>query len=90
MEIIWSPLSLEDIEEIGNFIAEDSPSNAISFVNEIIKAVERLEKYPESGPITEEHPMYRYVVHKGYPIIYFLEIERINITTVLSPGKLFT
>ena len=40
MEIIWSHQSLEDIELIGDYIAQDSPECACIFVDEIIESVE--------------------------------------------------
>lgn len=88
MEIVWSPQSLIDIEQIGDYIAEDSPQNAISFVSEIIESVERLQDFPESGALVEENPMFRHVIHKGYRIVYYLEKNQVNIITVLSPGRL--
>ena len=88
MEIIWSPLSINDIEEIGDFIAEDSPERAISFVDELISSVERLSHFPESGQITNEHPIFRQVVHQNYRIIYQLRSEKILIITVLEPGQI--
>ncbi len=87
MEIIWSPLSLEDIEQIGDFIAEDSPTNAAEFIDQIIYTVERLEEFPMSGNIVEENPIFRQVIYKDYRVVYFLEIETINIITVLGPGR---
>ncbi len=88
MEIVWSPQSLEDIEKIGDYIAEDSPQNAAKFVSENIDSVERLQTYPESGMLIEENPMFRHVVHQGYSIVYYLENNQVNIITVLSPGRL--
>ena len=88
MEIIWSPQSLEDIEEVGEFIAADNPLRAISFVDELISSVERLSKFPESGSIVEENPVFRQIVYEGYRIIYQFRSERILIVTVLGPGRL--
>lgn len=88
MEIVWSPLSLQDIEEIGDYISKDSPETAVAFVEELIMSVERLIEYPESGSLVQENPVFRQVVFKKYRIIYFLEIDTISIITVLSPGRL--
>ena len=87
MEIIWSPEALDDVESIGDFIAKDNPTRAISFVEELITSVERLMEFPESGNIVEENPIFRQVVHDGYRIIYQLRVTKILIVTVLSPGK---
>lgn len=89
MEIIWSPQSLEDIKEIGNDIAKDSPQNARKFLAKMTKIIERLQDFPESGALVEENPMFRHIIYKGYRVIYYIESNVVNIITVLSPGKVF-
>lgn len=88
MEIIWSPQSIQDIEEIGDFIALDNPSRAITFVDDLVDSVERLKEFPESGAIVEENPVFRQVVHSGYRLIYQFRQKKILIITVLGPGRL--
>ena len=89
MEIIWAPQAIEDIENIGDYIAEDNPTRAVSFIDELILSVDRLLKFPESGPIIEENPVFRHIVHQKYRIIYQLRIKKILVVTVLSPGRNF-
>lgn len=48
-QIIWSPLALRDVESIRTYIAQDSPRVAELVVGRIMKAVERLKSFPESG-----------------------------------------
>ena len=48
-QIIWSPQALRDFEAIRTSIAEDSPRVAELVVGRIIKAVEPLKAFPESG-----------------------------------------
>ena len=88
MEITWSPQSLNDIEEIGSFIAKDNPVRAISFVDELIDSVENLRQYPELGKIVEENSLFREIVRNNYRLIYQLRPNKILIITVLDPGKL--
>ena len=68
MEIVWSPLSLQDVEEIGDYISKDSKETAVAFVEELIMSVERLIEYPESGSLVQENPVFRQVVFKKYRI----------------------
>ena len=89
MEIVWSKQALVDIEEIGDFIAKDSPAKAVAFIDHLIDSVERLENFPESGPIVPENPIFRQIVHDGYRVIYHLSLKRISIVTVLGPGQLY-
>ncbi len=87
MEIIWSPLAINDLEEIGDFIAQDNPTRAVTFVDELITTVEKLIKYPESGPLAEENPIFRQITNQGYRLIYQLRSKKILIITLLGPGR---
>lgn len=87
MEIVWSPQSLKDIEEIGDFIAQDNPNRAITFVDELLNSVERLERFPESGSFVEENPVFRQVIYESYKLIYQHRNDKILIVTVLGPGR---
>lgn len=86
MEIVWSPHSLVRIEEIGDFIAQDSPAQAKKFIDHLIKAVERLQTHPHSGQAAPENPAFRQLIVRGYRIIYRIDQEDIQIVTVISPG----
>ena len=89
MEIVWSPSSLERLEEVGSFIAKDSVTHAIAFVDTLIESVERLKDYPLSGSLVQENPAFRQIVVQGYRIIYRQKEKGIEIVTVISPGLLF-
>ena len=86
MEIIWSEPSLERLEEIGHFIAKDSPLKARNFIDKLISAVERLQDFPLSGGFVPENTAFRQIVIQGYRIIYRPQDKRIEIITVISPG----
>lgn len=89
MEIVWSPSSLLRLEEIGNFIAKDSPDRAVAFLDALVNSVERLREFPLSGSLVRENPVFRQVVVQGYRIVYRQTAKRIEITTVISPGLNF-
>ena len=86
MEITWTEGSLERLEEIGCFIAADSPSRASRFVDMLIEAVERLHDFPLSGSLCPENPVFRQVVVEGYRIVYRVREKLVEIITVISPG----
>ena len=87
MEIIWSSRSLEKIEQIGNYIAEDVPERARAFVDRLVESVERLRKRPMSGQIIRENPAFRQVVMQGYRIVYRIQERAIEIVTVIAPKE---
>lgn len=59
MKIVWSPLALERVEEIAQYIAGDKPAAAIKWFNELFTTVERLADFPESGRIVPEVGVHR-------------------------------
>ncbi|MGH7571519.1 MAG: type II toxin-antitoxin system RelE/ParE family toxin [Gemmatimonadota bacterium] len=64
--VIWSPQTIRDIESIRDFIALDSVVYAGLVAQRIVRAVERLESFPESGRIVPElqRPDVREVIHR--------------------------
>jgi addiction module RelE/StbE family toxin len=53
-KVIWSPKSLDQIDGIAEYIANDSPSYAKQVVLRIIEATRRLESFPEIGSVVPE------------------------------------
>lgn len=54
MKIIWSPLAVDRVSEIAEYIALDKPSAAERWVEQIFGSVKQLEKFPDSGRIIPE------------------------------------
>lgn len=84
MKIIWSPLSVERMTKISEFIAEDNPDASITWVESIFKMIDRLKQFHESGRIVPEidKPHIREIIHDNYRIIYKVRQEEIFILTV--------
>ena len=84
MKIIWSPLAIDRVAEIAEYIAQDSPTSAQKWVESIFQVVERLEKFPKSGRIVPEvmQDDFREIIHGNYRIIYRLQSESVSILTV--------
>jgi plasmid stabilization system protein ParE len=61
--ILWSTPAVEDLQDIAQHIAEDSPSAASRFVDRIDEAVSALTSQPRLGRIVPElrrHSITRY------------------------------
>lgn len=84
MKLIWSPLAIDRVAEISQYIAQDSLNAAQKWVDSIFQVVERLEQFPRSGRIVPEirQEDFREIIHGNYRIIYKIEDERISILTV--------
>lgn len=84
MRVVWSPLALERVVGIGEFIAQSRPIAAVNVVDGIFGAVERLERYPESGRRVPESPRVdlREVIHGNFRIIYRTDPGELVVLTV--------
>jgi len=84
MNIIWSPLAVERLTEIAGYIAQDNPSAAEKWVNDIFNRVDHLHRFPEIGRIVPElsRKDIREILFKNYRIIYQIESEQLSILTI--------
>jgi toxin ParE1/3/4 len=49
MRVIWSGRALERVEQIADYIAQDSVTAAAAWVDELFAQVEKLAEFPEMG-----------------------------------------
>ena len=54
MKLIWSPLSLQRIQEISDYIAEDNISAANRWIDELFEKTKIVKSNPEIGRIADE------------------------------------
>ena len=75
-----------DLEGIGDYIAQDNPVRALSFVRELSSSGFELADMPEAWPIIPryEHHGVRRRVHGRYLIFYRVAEGRITILHVLN------
>jgi toxin ParE1/3/4 len=80
----WSPLAVERVSEIAEYIARDNPGSAENWVNSVFEKVEKLKTFPESGRVVPEinNRTIRELTYGDYRIIYRLEKEKISVLTV--------
>lgn len=84
MKIQWSPLSIDRISEISEYIAQDSPNAAERWVHSIFDRVEQVKDFSKSGkpaPETNRKDIQQLII-ANYRIIYRLEPKMISILTV--------
>lgn len=75
-----------DLEAIGDYIAQDNPARAISFVRELYRSCTELADLPEAWPIIPryEHHGIRRRVHGRYLIFYRVAADQIVVLHVLN------
>ncbi|HUJ09964.1 MAG TPA: type II toxin-antitoxin system RelE/ParE family toxin [Verrucomicrobiae bacterium] len=89
-EVRWTLQAADDLEAITDFIAQDSPHYASLFAIDVFAAVERLEKFPESGRVVPEKndPNVREIILGNYRIVYRLRKDMMELLTIHHGAKL--
>jgi toxin ParE1/3/4 len=84
MKIIWSPLAIERLEEISDFISYGKPSAAAKWMDSIFARIDLLKSNPAMGRHVPEidAPSIRDLIFGNYRIIYRFADGLIRILTI--------
>ena len=91
-KVVWTRTAQEDLEEIGDYIANDSLSYARKVVKELIARVKILKTHPLIGRVIPErpdHPNQRELIEGNYRIMYKIEEAEVFILRVLHSFRRF-
>ena len=90
MKIIWTHEALVQLEQIKNFIANDSPNRAAQFIQKIINQTNKISRNPRLGRIVSEisNPDIRELLFKNYRLVYRISGNHIEILTVFEGHRL--
>jgi plasmid stabilization system protein ParE len=88
-EIIWAVVAENDLKEIVEYIATDSPANALKLLKKIKQKASSLHTLPERGRIVPELQdqgilIYRELIIAPWRIIYRLSEMKIYVLSVLD------
>ena len=84
MRVVWSPLALDRVNEISDYIARENVSAAKRWVDSLFIKTKRLEKFPQSGravPETQRLSI-REIIYGNYRVIYRISRDQIAILTI--------
>ena len=93
VQVNWTDSALQDLNDIGDYIAKDSLRYAEMTVLRLFESVDILESHPLSGVITHEfeNESIRQIIRGDYRIVYHIINEfRIDILTVHNCARLIT
>lgn len=93
VQINWTDSALQDLDDIGDYIAKDSVRYAEITVVRLFESVDILENHPFAGVKTPEfdNECIRQIVRGDYRIVYHIINEsRIDILTVHHCARLIT
>ena len=90
MNVIWTKEALERLNEIEEYIAQDSPERAEQFVNYLIERGQSVPENPHIGRMVPEilNPDIREIIAKKYRIVFRIQPNSIAILTVFEGHKL--
>ena len=86
----WTQRARDDLRDIHDFIARDSPYAAEALVERLLTVTERLAAFPESGRVVPEFPAlgYREIIVSSYRVLYRLADNTVWITAVVHGRRL--
>jgi addiction module RelE/StbE family toxin len=90
VRIEWTERSLEDLNDIHDYIARDSGNYAHLFVKKIYETVQKLKDFPNIGRVVPEvnNPSIREIIFQNYRIVYRNMDNYVEIITVIHGNRL--
>jgi toxin ParE1/3/4 len=86
--VVFSPRAVVDLREIGDWIAQDSPRRALTFVSELRAHALKIANAPLGFSSREDlSPGLRMAVHRPYLIFFRLEPDTVRIERVLHGAR---
>lgn len=84
MKIIWSPLAIDRVSEIAEYISKDNPRAAAGWIEDIFEKVLILKSSLKMGRTVPEinSKEVREIIFGNYRIIYRIEKNNISILTI--------
>lgn len=87
----YLPIAQDDLVSIFDFIAQDSPSRALSFIEKLDERIVLLEQHPLLGRIPR-HPKlreygYRVLIVEAYLVFYIVRGQDIEIHRVVHGSR---
>ena len=90
VEIEWSQTSENDLNEIIDYIAQDSLEYALSFYEEVREKVGNLVQFPKMGRKVPEldNPNIRELILRNYRLIYRIIGEKVQIIRLIHGSRI--
>ncbi|VAW67724.1 hypothetical protein MNBD_GAMMA09-3556 [hydrothermal vent metagenome] len=81
--------AIVEIENITDYIAEDSVTNALNWYEDITEKIRSLDSMPERCPIADENPYFDFEVHcllvSDYRVLYRINGNKVEILHIKHP-----
>ena len=89
MKLVFMSSADADLERIGDWIAQDNPSRALSFIREVRLVCSVLPEMPRGFPLVPRYEMkgLRRMSHGSYLIFYRVMEHQIEVVHVLNGAR---
>ncbi len=84
-EVIWTEPAWHDLEAAADFIARDSESYAVAFVQEVKDSVTSLTQFAERGRMVQEfgNQRIRELLVRPYRLVYEVSDDRVLVLALI-------
>ncbi|MNI09709.1 Toxin RelE4 [compost metagenome] len=89
--IIWTVLAYKDLQNIVEYISQDSMYYAMAFYDDVVDTAQTLNEFPQRGRVVPEmdDPEMREIFIHRYRLIYQIQKDRIIIQTIIHGARNF-
>ncbi len=91
VKIVWTEQAIQDLDDIGEYIANDSERYSRQVVQTLFDSVDLLESHPKAGRMVPEYglPHLRELISGNYRVVYRIADKyRVDIITVHHSARL--
>lgn len=90
-EVVWTPGARTDLDEIVAYIANDSPSSALAFLDAVSSKADSLSTLSERGRVVPEigDPNVRELLIHAYRLLYEVHGNEVVVLGVLHGAREF-
>jgi toxin ParE1/3/4 len=82
MALKWTKTALRTLDEIAQYITQDNPTRATSFIKELRQSTEKLSSFPGMGRAGRVHGTRELVIHENYLAIYRVRADDVEILRI--------
>jgi toxin ParE1/3/4 len=88
MQCVFSPLAEADLEEIGDYIARDNSTRAVTFIREVRELCHKITTTPEAFPLRSDlGENIRMVPFRRYLVFFTIGTDRVRIERILHGAR---
>lgn len=89
-KVVWSKQTLEDFENLLDFVATDAPEAACRFGQKLIDRIGVLEQHPHLGALVPEDATgtYRQILQGNCRIIYRVDGDTVYLVALYHAARL--